>query len=338
VCTRAAIVAGLLAAVGCSGSALLVPKAGFTLTHGREHALAGRVYSSREHGFVSVGQLHSALRAAPYALLGETHDNPDHHRLQAELLEVFLDAHAGAKLGFEMLDEGDAAVLARGTASTPEAFAKQVAWDESGWPEFRLYRPIFAVALPRHATLIAAHPSPEHVRASMHELPPDEAQALHLDVPLPAEQIAAEREEIREGHCGHGNDAMLTAMQRAQVYKDAFMARALVRAGGAAALIAGRSHVRNDRAVPYFLHRFQLAAAVSVAFVEVDDEHAAPTDYDTSAFDFVVFTPRVDAEDPCIKMKEMFEHKPKAAPPPEPAGENSATLHVRRFAVQWRHG
>jgi uncharacterized iron-regulated protein len=200
------------------------------------------------------------------------------------------------------------------TLRTADELAARVHWEDSGWPELRIYRPVFEVALAHSVPLLAAHPSAEHVRASMHGLAPDEAAALKLDRPLPEPQIAAQRDEIRDSHCGHANDAMLTAMQRAQVYKDAFMARALVHTQRETALIAGRGHARNDRAVPYFLHRHGAERVVSVAFVDVADDRLSPTDYDVEAFDFVVFTPRVSDEDPCEAFRKQLEQMRGHAP------------------------
>jgi uncharacterized iron-regulated protein len=257
--------------------------------------------------------LHDLLGSARYVLLGETHDNRDHHSLQAALLDEFLSQHTEAQVGFEMLDEDDVPVLSEDSFESPRQFADRVAWDASGWPEFALYQPIIEVALAHHAPLMAAHPSNSHVRASMQTVAETETQSLHLDVALPADQIQAQYSEIREGHCGHAPEAMLSAMQRAQAYKDAFMARSMIRAKTPVALIAGRGHVRNDRAVPYFLHRHGATSSLSVAFLEVDDARAAPGDYDISGFDIVVFTPRVSDVDPCEQFRQQLErmrHEP----------------------------
>lgn len=308
------------AAVSCGHASPLVPPSGFSLVLGREHPLVGQVYASADHALVSGTRLYDDVATAHYLLLGETHDNRDHHRLQAEVLSVFLDEHAGARVAFEMLDEQVADVVARRAYTTPEQLAEQVDWKDSGWPEIALYRPIFQTALSRGAQLVAAHPSAEHVRASMAGVGADEAKALHLDHPLPAVQITAQHDEIREAHCGHANAMMLTAMQHAQTYKDAFMARALQPAP--TALIAGRGHVRKDRGVPYYLRSAGVVASevLSVGFVDVDDARKAPEDYDVAGFDYVVFTPRVSDADPCEQFrKQLEEMRQHGAAKPQPA-------------------
>jgi uncharacterized iron-regulated protein len=291
---------------GCTSQSVLRPPGGFTQTLGRAHPLSGRVLDLSRRELSTPSRLLAALERADFVVLGETHDNRDHHLLQAELLRHFAATHEHAAVAFEMLDENQASELRHG-AATADALAARVRWSASAWPAFELYRPVFDAAIAAHLRIVAAHPSAAHVRASMGGVPETEARALHLDLALPARQQEAQRDEIRAGHCGHAPDTMVTAMQRAQSYKDAFMARALVQSGPRTLLVAGRGHARNDRGVPVFLRRFGIASVLSVAFVEVEDEHTRALDYDIAAFDFVVFTPRVTDEDACERFKRQLE-------------------------------
>jgi uncharacterized iron-regulated protein len=300
-------VCSIVAAVGCASPALLRPTGGFTHALGRDHPLVGRVFAVEARAWAQPEDLFDALAESDFALLGETHDNRDHHLLQAQLVEHFARAHPHASVGFEMLDESQAAPLAAASGGTAEQLAARVGWSETGWPAFELYRPVFDAALSAGLHIVAVHPSREHVHASMQGLPPEHAAALHLDQPLPAAQLAAQSEEIRESHCGHAPEEMVSAMQRAQSYKDAFMARALFSAGPPAVLIAGRGHARKDRGVPLFLRRLGAGKVLSVAFVEVDDQRSQPGDYDISGFDYVVFTPRQTDEDACARFKQQLE-------------------------------
>jgi uncharacterized iron-regulated protein len=317
----AALSALTFAALGCGTTTAFTPAGGYTLALGSRHPLVGQIIAGSSGQRVSSAQLTQAIDQTRYLVLGETHDNADHHLLQAELLAQFLESHTGASVGFEMLDEGDAVSLSQHPVNTPDELATLVRWADSGWPDFRLYRPVFDVALRKRAPLLAAHPSAEHVRASMHGVAPEEAKVLHIDTPLPDDQVQAQHAEIRESHCGHANEAMTIAMQHAQVYKDAFMARAMLLTQRPTALIAGRGHARKDRAVPYFLARMQAGVSVSIAFIDVDDAHTRATDYDIGAFDFVIFTPRVTDTDPCEEFRKQLEKMHRAPAPatsPEP--------------------
>jgi uncharacterized iron-regulated protein len=294
---------------GCATENLLRPAGGFIQPLGRAHPLVGRVWDSARGEFSAPSALRSALMRGQLVVLGETHDNRDHHLLQAQLLRHFATTHVQTAVAFEMLDEDQAQALAAHEPVSVDALAQQVQWSASGWPAFELYRPVFDTVLAVRARLIAAHPSREHVRESMTGLSPEQAHALGLDVPLPAAQLQAQRDEIRASHCGHANDAMVKAMELAQSYKDAFMARAMLQTRRATVLIAGRGHARNDRGVPLFLRRMGKKSTLSVALVDVDDAHLRPQDYgrDLAAFDFVVFTPRVTDEDPCQRFKQQLQ-------------------------------
>ncbi|HEY2735212.1 MAG TPA: ChaN family lipoprotein, partial [Polyangiales bacterium] len=257
-------------------------------------------------GFVALSVLSDALARSDLVVLGETHDNRDHHQLEAKLMALFADAHGKVSVGFEMLDAKQGDALARIPARSADELARRVDWQHSGWPDFAIYRVLFERVFEKGATIIAASPDPKMVRASMSGLDAAEARALHLDLPLPPAQAAAQYAEIRASHCGQAPDEMIAPMQRAQSFKDAFMARAVLSAQGPALLVAGRGHARIDRGVPLFWQRAGLPS-LSIAFVEVEDDVRRLSAYDVAAFDFVVFTPRVSDEDPCARFRRELE-------------------------------
>ena len=74
---------------GCGTAPLFVHKDGVeTSTYNwvsqlyQKHQLAGQVWDSRQGRFVPVRTLVSRLKDAPIVLVGERHDQPDHHRIQ----------------------------------------------------------------------------------------------------------------------------------------------------------------------------------------------------------------------------------------------------------------
>jgi len=307
----AIVAASLLAATGCATQGGLVPKGGYEAARGREHPLSGKIWSPRDGAYGTPDALRARLTEARLVAIGETHDHPDHHRVQALLLGQWLEAHRDGAVAFEMLDETQAPALVPPPTSADE-LAARVHWDESGWPDFALYRPVFETALARGATIVAAHPRREHVRASMGALPPEAAQALALDTPLPAPARAALVEEIRESHCGHAPEDMVEGMVRAQSFKDAWMARAMVDVGRPVVLIAGKGHIGEAGGVPLFLSRRGHPDVLTVALVEVRDALARPEDYPLRDVDFVVFTPRTSDADACEQFREQLEQMKKS--------------------------
>jgi uncharacterized iron-regulated protein len=293
--------------VACAHGGQLTPKAGFQLPLGREHPLAGRIWSRKDNAFIEPQLLESRVRASSWLILGETHDNFDHHLLQADLLAIFLAVHPTASIGFEMLDETQAPLLTPPLPENPDEFAARVHWSESGWPDFALYRPVFREILARHARIVAAHPSHEHVSASMAGIPPELAKELALDQPLPDAALNALVEEIRTSHCGFAPEEMIAPMVNAQMFKDAWMALELGKQGVPAALITGRGHADITRGVPLYLQRRGVKGDVlSIGFLDVDDAKKQVSDYQI-ATDFTVFTPRASNESACDRFREQLK-------------------------------
>jgi uncharacterized iron-regulated protein len=260
-----------------------------------DHPLVGTIWSVSERRPIGEPELIEALRGVDHVLLGEKHDNADHHRLQARII-----AAVGPRaVGFEMLDADDPV-----GAPDPEGLAAAVAWEESGWPPFALYRPVFEAVYGAGAEVVAAHPPRETVLTAMRqglEALPAEVTADLPVRPLTEQARADLGDEIVDAHCGHAPPDLVEKMVRAQVLKDAWMAREIGRAGPGTALVAGGGHTRLDRGVPWYLE----GTVAVVELVEVDADRTDPGSYDAAAT-WLWFTPRVDDVDPCERFREQL--------------------------------
>jgi uncharacterized iron-regulated protein len=304
----------------------------WTSAVGRDHPLVGHVYEVRSGRYVDLGALEAALAGAHFVLLGETHDNADHHRLQAQLVRAVTASGRRPALAFEMLDTAqqpavDAAVAKPG--HSPETISEAVSWAKSGWPSFDLYRPVFAAGLEADLPIAAANLPRKVVRQVVESgesaLPPELRERLSREPPLAPAERDALRREMGESHCGKLPEEMFDPLVLAQRARDVAMAERLFRAdtGQGAILIAGAGHVRTDRGVPAHLARdAQARPSVSVAFVEARAERCSPAGYTEDLgvaalpFDYVVFTPGAEREDPCKAMKVRPHPAPRTAPPP----------------------
>ena len=284
----------------------------------RGHPLVNRVWDVKAGAFVGESAMIKELAASRWVMLGERHDNADHHVLQARVVRGLVEVGRRPVVGFEMLSTDDAAALARFLARGPKDAAglgDAVNWARSGWPEWRFYQPIAQIALDSGLTIVATNLSRAATdavrRNGLPGLGPALTQQLRLDeVPSPETREAMAR-ELRDAHCDQTPENMLDRMVDVQWARDARMAASLARAGGrdGAVLIAGIGHARNDRGVPAHLARHAPGTrAASVAFIEVDEAKTSPVAYAAAfdgalPFDFVWFTPRVDDTDPCDKFK-----------------------------------
>jgi uncharacterized iron-regulated protein len=288
----------------------------------KAHPLVGKIWDVKAGAFIGEDALLARLVTSRFVLLGERHDNPDHHALQAKLVRAMYESGRRPALGFEMFATDDAPAIIRYLARSPKDAAglgDAVNWSRSGWPEWRLYQPIAQAALDASVPIVATNLSKaatEAVRRNgLAGLGPALTTQLRLAEPTPETRLALTR-ELRDSHCGQVPDAAIDRMVDIQWARDARIAASLARGGqrDGAVLIAGAGHVRRDRGVPVHLARQAPEASIaSLAFVEVDPAAAKPGDYaarfgsESLPFDYVWFTPRVDDGDPCEKLKKATE-------------------------------
>src|SRR5437867_8437012 len=87
----------------------------------RAHPLVGRIWDVKAGAFIGEDALVARLVASRFVLLGERHDNADHHALQAKLVRAMFEAGRRPALGFEMLATDDAPAISRYLARSPRA-------------------------------------------------------------------------------------------------------------------------------------------------------------------------------------------------------------------------
>jgi uncharacterized iron-regulated protein len=232
-----------------------------------------------------------AIPAADVVVLGEVHDNPDHHMNQARA--VF--SLSPKAVVWEMLD-AEAAQRVPKNVADPARVERLLGWNDSGWPDFEMYYPIFVAARTAH------HYGAEVPRELARQAVTEGALAVMPDGPglsrvLPeAEQSAREAEQMA-AHCDALPEDLLAGMVQAQRLRDAYLAAAVLRAldevGPPVAVITGSGHARRDWGVPAVLA--EVAPEVSV--LSIGQLEATPPD--TAPFDLWVVTDPVPRQDGC---------------------------------------
>ncbi len=294
---------------------------------GRDHPLTGRIWDVAAAQFIDRESLVEVLAHADFVLLGERHDNRDHHMLQAEVLRSLIAAGRRPAVGFEMLGLDDAAAITNYLAAAPNDAAglgQAVNWNKRGWPDWAMYQPIAEAALraklPIVPTNLPLATATKMTRVGLAALEPQRVRELGLDRPPPQPVFEKMAADIRDAHCGFAPEEIVKPMVDVQRARDAQMAESLVAAGDpdGAVLVAGAGHVRNDYGIPVYLKsKAPKKRVISIAFVEVDQRKSEPQSYALAdpegrfPFDYVWFTPRVDDEDPCEKFKSQFERMKK---------------------------
>ena len=200
------------------------------------------------------------LPPADIYVLGEIHDNPDHHAVQARLVGEI----APAALVFEQLTGEQADRITPDTPRTAAALGELLDWAESGWPDIALYAPIMAAT---EAPILGAAGAP------------GDLSAYGLDEALPPAEQAARVALQAEAHCGALPPELLPQFVARQREMDALFAARTVAAydahGGPVVLIAGNGHARTDWGVPAAIARVRPELRV-VALVQGEGGETVP--------------------------------------------------------------
>ena len=294
----------------------------------REHPLAGMILDTDGERPIARTALEQRLRRHAVAILGEVHDNPDHHRIQGQLLHAFAAGRGKPPaVVFEMIPATmqqrlDSILGVEGLDA--DMIFDAVRWDESGWPSRDLYRPVMEAVVALRAPVIAAGVPRADVRKATRQgldavLPQARQQQMQLG-PLPRALMEALVADIVKSHCDMIPPEVARRMSAAQRLRDAMLAdgvRRGFRAQGAAVLITGNGHARKDRAVPFYLQRHgdvpvplvvwqAEVRAQATRMEELLPEDALPP---RKVADVVIGTPKAEREDPCAQFERFMRRK-----------------------------
>ncbi len=313
----------LLASASCvgPGSAGLAPGPPWQAPSGREHVLAGRIWDVNAGEFLTPREFMERAQTSQFLLLGEKHDHPDHHLIQAWIIRALVAEGRRPVVAFEMFSPDQLPALRRQIASHPRdaiGLARAVRWEESGWPEFALYQPVVEAALSADLVLQAANLSRMELdglrRNGIVSLDKSFVERFGLAQALPEDRYRVLVEEIQRAHCGYAPEDALAGMIDVQRARDARMAAVLRKVAelDGAVLVAGAGHARRDRGVPVYLLLVQPDADIlSLGLIEVEAGVSTPIEYvdmtEPGLFDYMWFTPRVDDLDPCEKFRDRLE-------------------------------
>lgn len=281
--------------------------------HFRDHALVGKIYAGPEKQQLTLDEVKQRAAAARFVLLGEIHTNPDHHRLQADILQHMVDQGRRPAVVIEMISRAQQPVLdyfATNPTDNPDDIAARLEWSKSGWPDFAMYRPIFDIALKHRLTLRAGNLEKSTIRRLGgrvgSRLTDAERAQLGLDKPLPAETAKSQLKEIAESHCNMMPETVLSLMADIQRARDHVMANAVTNPANedGAVLIAGAGHTRLDWGVGYMVGDNEPDRLLSIAFREVFED-ATEADFGKSTHHVAIVTPRSEIKDHCAVFRKQ---------------------------------
>jgi uncharacterized iron-regulated protein len=277
-----------------------------------DHPMVGRIWDSKLDQFIGVEELLGKIESARYLLLGEKHDNPDHHLLQLTLLEYFLQQQRVSNVAFEMLNSDQAPLLQQlqtQQIANLDELKSALEWDDEGW-DWPFYGPMLYLVQQAGIPIAAANISDDTMMRVY-------AEPASAEISAVLDQAAMTQldKDIDESHCGLLPQSQFPAMVRVQQTRDNSLAQSLPPAAAdrLSILIAGNYHIRHDLSVPNYLLSQQAETGreqiVSLAFMEVDPSENSPEPYlqqfgERKAYDFIWFTPSISDEDYCASLQQ----------------------------------
>lgn len=254
-----------------------------------------------------------ALLDADVILLGEQHDNPYHHAIQKQVLELLGVQSQLGSVVFEQVNWEQQPILTALNNRSLGQLATDLKWDASGWPDYKLYEPLFMSATRYRAQLIAGNIAPQESKAIYQGgysavFQADEQKKLGLDTELDLDAQSALEQEIFEGHCSMLPMEQVKTMIPIQRARDAAMALAWFRQHkqGKSVFIVGAGHARKDFGIPWYLER--LKPGLKIYSIGMNETGAQAK---LAAFDQIITTAPFEREDPCAGLKEKFS-KPRS--------------------------
>ena len=259
----------------------------------------GEVFNTQltEHRRLATpADLADELQRADFVILGEQHDNAEHHNLQLNVLKELNRRGWLKQVSLEMLvpSQQSAADFALKEQITDQNKLYQILSWKKGW-EWELYGPIVSWTISSGIALKAGN-------LDEGELKTVRDQPVRLGEKLLGESgLDIHRNQFRESHCGHTNKAREEVMLRVQVARDARMAASLASVKTGSVLLAGNWHARKDIGVPRYVRVSQpMAKLLTVGAMEepTDDSQTLAKKYD-----IVWTTSGVERPDFCAMFK-----------------------------------
>ncbi|MFG0419342.1 ChaN family lipoprotein [Pseudomonas sp. zjy_8] len=281
--------------VACQSRGVLPPPAPIA-SEGRDHADLGVILDLRSGERITPQRLVERLARASRVVVGEQHDNPDHHALQLWLSRELAAQRPQGSVLLEMLNPSQQTrvdqVRVETRAGRPPLDAIQaLAW-QPGW-DWAMYGALVRYQLRQPYPLLAANLDREEIMRIYQQRPALQGQASTAA----AVQQRLQR-DIRESHCGLLPESQVPAMLAVQQQRDRRMAEALLAAPRPSLLLAGAFHARKDLGVP--LHLADLGAGQGNAVLMLAE---VGRQVDASMADYVWFTAAQPEQDHCAKLR-----------------------------------
>jgi uncharacterized iron-regulated protein len=258
--------------------------------------VSGEIRDLRSGQVLTPRELVARLAEPSRLIVGEQHDNRDHHQLQLWLLQALGERRPQGSLLLEMLtpDQQPRVDDVRRASTLPADLPGALNW-QSGW-DWSLYGPIVGFVLTQPYPLLAANLDNPEIRTVYAKPPTLSGSRSNAD--LVKDELLA---QINDSHCGLLPTSQMPAMLAVQQQRDRRMAERLLSAPTPSLLFAGAYHARKDVGVP--IHVLDLGEPQAPTVLMLAEEGGEVT---PAMADYVWYTPATPAQDYCAEMRKQF--------------------------------
>jgi uncharacterized iron-regulated protein len=258
--------------------------------------VVGEIRDLRSDQALTAEELIERLEKSSRLIVGEQHDNRDHHELQLWLLQSLGQRRPQGSLLLEMLtpDQQPRVDDVRHASTPPADLPGALTW-QSGW-DWNLYGPIVRFALTQPYPLLAANLDTPEVRA-VYANPPTLSGSRSNAASVKDELL----KQVSDSHCGLLPTSQMPAMLAVQQQRDRRMAERLLAAPTPSLLFAGAYHARKDVGVP--IHVLDLGEPQAPAVLMLAEQGSEVT---PAMANYVWYTPATPPQDYCAQMRKQF--------------------------------
>lgn len=268
-------------------------------TPGRVKVEVNQVVDTRSGQPVSVEAVARAAEGARFVYLGESHNSPAHHQMQADVIEALAAAGHDVVVGFEQFTRPVQGSLNPWTLGwwDEATFIERADWKGQWGFDYGLYRPIFETVKRRKLPMVALNVPRDWVRSvgrgGYAALTAEQKKELPADLFLGNPNHRSVFTALMGGHPLTG--AQGENVYSAQVLWDEGMADTALKyldrmPGGTRAtmvVIAGSGHVMYGQGINYRVHRRTGVRGITMTMIDGTE----PREVSRGLGDFVYLSP-----------------------------------------------
>ncbi|MBS1723645.1 MAG: ChaN family lipoprotein [Armatimonadetes bacterium] len=262
----------------------------------------GRVSVSRGYVETKSGRpstaedIAKAADGVRFVFVGESHDNPDHHQAQADIISALIKRGRNVSVGFEMFTRDNQANLNPFTMGwwSDEEFQTNADWKKQWGFPYRLYKPIFDVVKQNQLPMAALNVPRDWVRQVSRQGADSLTDEQKKWVPAPLDLGNKEHRSIFDaligGHPSTGADGMYAG----QVTWDTGMANSALdfmadsKSPKAVMVVcAGSGHVMYGQGINWRIQKRTGEKVLTVTCIDTDQ----PREVSKGLGDFVFAAP-----------------------------------------------